>query len=153
MALVVDTGVLYAALYVDDPDHEVCVSLLAETTEQRIVPAAVLVELDYWVRKAASADSWLMFCEDVSAGAYTIAPLDSRTLERAARLQVKYADLSLDLTDAVVFTVCETIGETKVATLDHRDFSVLRTDDGSALELLPERSDLKVVPPRAPVRT
>ncbi len=39
--------------------------------------------------------------------------------------------------NAAVFATCEALGETKVATLDRRHFSVLRTEDGSTLDLLP----------------
>jgi len=39
---------------------------------------------------------------------------------------------------AAVFLTCVELGEDKVATLDHRHFSVLRTEDGRALRLLPE---------------
>lgn len=137
MALVLDTGVLYAALDDSDPDHERCRDLLAETSEQRVIPAAVLVELDYWVRKFASADVWLSFCEDVHAGAYTIHPLDATLLLRTAQLQRRYADFPLGLVDATVFCSCEALGERKVATLDRRHFSVLKTEDSRTLELLP----------------
>lgn len=138
MALVLDTGVLYAALDTTDPDHERSAELLEGASERLVIPAPVLVELDYWVRKFASEDAWLAFCEDVHAGAYALYPFDASLLLSAAQLQAKYADLPLDLVDAVVFTTCETISERKVATLDRRHFTVLRTRDGKALEILPE---------------
>jgi len=137
VALVLDTGVLYAALDTEDPDHRACAELISGAAEQLIIPAPVLVELDYWVRKFGSSDAWLSFCEDVQSGAYVLYPLDARLLLAAAQLQVHFADLPLNLVDAVVFATCETLGEPKVATLDHRDFGVLRTQAGSALELLP----------------
>ena len=140
MALVLDTGVLYAALDEADQDHDPCLALLVESTEQLIVPSPVFVELDYWIRKFAAPDDWLTFCEDVAAGAYTIYPLDAALLLASAKLEVKHADLRLGLVDASVFAVCEKIGETKVATLDHRHFSVLRTSEGLALELVPAKA-------------
>lgn len=138
MALVLDTGVLYAALDESDRDHRACAELLETTAEQLIIPAPVLVELDYWVRKFATADVWLAFCEDVLAGAYAVFPLDAQLLVSAAQIQARYSDLPLGLTDAAVFATCETIGERKVATLDRRHFSVLRTREGRALEIVPE---------------
>lgn len=39
--------------------------------------------------------------------------------------------------DAVVFETCEALGERKLASLDRRHFSVLRTRGGGPLELLP----------------
>lgn len=137
MALVLDTSVVYAALNADDPAHSACATLLREATEPLVVPGPVLPQLDYWVRKIASADAWLAFCEDVVAGAYEIYHLSPALVVESASLQVRYADLPLDFVDAAVFVVCGALGERKVATLDHRDFSVLRTPAGEALTLLP----------------
>jgi uncharacterized protein len=137
VALVLDTGVLYAALDENDADHHACVGLLGSTVEQLVIPSPVLTELDDWIRKFATADAWLTFCEDVGAGAFVIYPLDAELLVTAARLQALYADLPLGLVDAAVFVTCEALGERKVATLDHRDFGVLRTNDGTALDIVP----------------
>lgn len=137
MALVLDTGILFAALDTDDPDHDRCRELIQSSREALVIPAPVFVQLDYWIRKVAGAEAWLAFCESVAAGAYTIHQLDTRILSRAAELQTRYANISLDLVDAAVFATCEALGEKKVATLDRRDFGLLRTADGRALELLP----------------
>jgi predicted nucleic acid-binding protein len=45
---------------------------------------------------------------------------------RAAGLEGLYDTLELGLVDAVVIANCERLGETKVATLDRHDFSVVR---------------------------
>lgn len=47
MALIVDTGPLYAALDRSDADHAACRHLLESTTESLVVPAPVLVEVAY----------------------------------------------------------------------------------------------------------
>jgi hypothetical protein len=54
---------------------------------------------------------------------------------RAAQLDVQYADLGLGFVDASVIATCETLGETKVATLDRRH--VVRPRHCDALTLLP----------------
>ena len=137
MALVLDTGVIYAALYRDDPDHEACASLLQEATEQLIIPDPVLVELDYWLGQAASLDVWQQFSDDVAVGAYALWPVDSSLLSAASRLQRRFEDQPIGFVDAAVFCTCAALGEEKVATLDQRHFSVLRTEQGRSLDLLP----------------
>ena len=137
MALVLDTGVIYAALDENDADHERCAALIATTNETLVVPSPVLVELDYWLRKNATLDVWLAFAADLYATAYTLWPADSSIALAAARLQSRFADQGLGFVDAAVFCSCQALGERKVATLDRRHFSVLRTDDGRALDLLP----------------
>ncbi len=138
MALVLDTGVIYASLDASDADHIRCVALLEGCDEQLVIPSPVLVEVDYLIAKHASLDVWAVFCEDVQAGAYLILPTDPQSLHRAAQIQQQYADQPIGFVDASVLSTCETLGEDKVATLDRRHFSVLRTLDGKALRLLPE---------------
>lgn len=137
MALVLDTGVIYAALDERDADHERCAALIAGSNETLVVPSPVLVELDYWLRKNATVDVWLAFADDLYSAAYTVWPADAAIVLAAARLQSRFADQNLGFVDAAVFCSCEALGERKVATLDHRHFSLLRTNDGRALDLLP----------------
>lgn len=138
MTLVLDTSVVLAALDADDPDHARSAELIQNAHEQLLLPVPILVELDYWIGKKASVEVWRAFCDDVEAGAYSLMHLDRHLLARAADLQMKFSDQAIGLVDAAVFATCEVIGEDKVATLDHRHFSVLRTSDGKALTLLPD---------------
>jgi hypothetical protein len=135
LALVLDTGVIYAALDENDADHARCAALIATAKETLVVPSPVLVELDYWLRKNATLDVWLAFAADLYSAAYTLWPADA-SIALSAALS-RFADQSLGFVDAAVFCSCQALGERKVATLDRRHFSVLRTDDGRALELLP----------------
>jgi predicted nucleic acid-binding protein len=56
---------------------------------------------------------------------------------RVAELVEKYADLRLGLVDASVVAVAERFGVVTVATLNHRDFRVVRPKHAAALELVP----------------
>jgi predicted nucleic acid-binding protein len=47
VALICDTGPLYAAMDRADADHRVCAALLANFREPVAVPAPVIVELDW----------------------------------------------------------------------------------------------------------
>jgi uncharacterized protein len=140
MALVLDTGVIYAALDEADADHQACADVILESNEQLVIVEPVLVELDYWIRKYSHVDAWLTFAEDVEGGAYALMPVDADLLVGAARLQARYADQPIGFVDAAVFTACELLGEDKVATLDSRHFGTMRTKEGRALRLLPADS-------------
>jgi len=137
VALVLDTGVLFAAHVTDDDAHEDCRTLLADAHEPLVVPAPVFVELEYLFRRRSSMANWMRVAEDVAAGAFTIYPLDGAGVLAAAKVQERYADLPLGFVDAAVFATCVALGESKVATLDRRHFSVLRVAKGVSLELLP----------------
>lgn len=137
MALVLDTGPILALLDAGDPAHERSVAMVDELREDLVVPGCVLVEVDYWARKLLGPAAWDIFVEDIAAGAYRLEPLTLDDLRRASELECRYQDLDLGLVDASVIALCERLGETKVATLDRRDFSVVRPSHCDSLQLLP----------------
>jgi len=57
--------------------------------------------------------------------------------QRVAELIKTYADLGLDLIDASLVAVAERLHLTAIATLNHRDFRVVRPAHAEAFELLP----------------
>lgn len=137
MALILDTGPLLAAIDAADPDHRACAALLRDVTEDLVVPALVLTELDYWCGRRLGAGAWLTFLDDVIAGAFRIECPTTSDLERCRGLQDQYADLSLGVVDASVIALAERIGERRIATLDHRHFGVVRPAHTTAFELWP----------------
>ena len=138
MALVLDTGPIVALLDAADPEHERCVAMVAGLHEDLIVPAAVLVEVDYWLLKLYGHQPWQSFMEDVASGAYRLHQISETILHRAGEIERQYAELDLGLVDATVIATCEELDEPKVATLDRRDFSVVRPCHRDHLMLLPE---------------
>jgi predicted nucleic acid-binding protein len=136
VALIVDTGPLVALLDATDPDHERCEELLQGTDEPRVVPVCVLVEVEYMVRPWPGAFRALV--ADFDSGALDLLDLPLRWLARAGELLDRYRELPLGLVDATVIAATEMLEEPKLATLDHRHFSVVRPDHVSGLTLLPE---------------
>jgi predicted nucleic acid-binding protein len=134
VALVLDTSVLLAALDAADLDHRPCAGLIAEASEELIVPSLVLSELDYWCHERLTGEVWLAFLEDVLAGAYTAESPTHEDLRRCHELQ---GDLRLGVVDASLLALAERLGEPKIATLDHRHFATVRPRHVEALILLP----------------
>lgn len=118
-----------------DPDHGRCADLLQGSTEPRVVPVFVLVEVEYLVRQWPEAFPALL--ADFETGALELVDLPPRWLKRAGELVARYRDLSLGLVDASVIAASEMLDEPKVATLDHRHFTVVRPAHVDALTLLP----------------
>ena len=138
MALIVDTGPLLAALDSADPDHKRCATLLTDETEDLVVPALVLGELDYWCARRLSIDAWLIFLDDVLAGVYRVEAPTAADLERCRQLQDQYRDLVLGVVDSSVIALAERLDEPKLATLDQRHFRTVRPAHVPAFELLPD---------------
>ncbi|MEX2446589.1 MAG: PIN domain-containing protein [Dehalococcoidia bacterium] len=137
MALILDTGPVVALLNANDRHHARCVELVREARELLVIPAATLVEIDYWVDAHLTPDAWVTFTSDLAAGAYRLEAVTEADIVRAAHLQQQYADLRLGFVDASVIALCERLDEPKVATLDRRHFSVVRPRHVPSLELLP----------------
>lgn len=137
MALILDTGPVLAYLDRSDRDHHACRALIAETAERRIIPSPVLVEVDYWCSERLGVGAFLALLADVVAGAFALEHPTSADLQRIHVLVDRYADNDLGYVDAAVISLAERLAEPKVATLDHRHFSVVRPAHVDALELLP----------------
>jgi predicted nucleic acid-binding protein len=138
VALVVDTGPLYAWFDADDPDHERCGDLLDGSDEPIVVPAPVVAELEWVATSRGGREAFGVCIENIEAGSLEIADLTVADYGRANALIRRYADFPLGFVDAAVIVICERLGEPKVATLDHRHFSVIRPSHTKALRLLPD---------------
>jgi predicted nucleic acid-binding protein len=121
---------------VDDADHEACARLLTEVDEELVVPAPVLVELE-WLGLSRGIPARDAALADVTAGTLLVADLTLEDYARIGELCAVYEDLRLGFVDAAVVAVVEQYREPRVATLDHRHFSVVRPRHVRALELLP----------------
>lgn len=137
MALVLDTGPLYASLDRHDTYHEACRRLLLAAHEPLLIPEPVLVEVDYWVQTRLHAGLFVALLDDILAGAYEVVPLVAEDFRRVRELCDRYADADIGFVDAAVFAIVERLAEPKLATLDHRHFGMMRPRHVDALELLP----------------
>jgi predicted nucleic acid-binding protein len=138
VALILDTGPLYASLDRSDDDHRVCRELIEAATEQLIVPAPVLVEVDYWIHQRLHPGVLVAFLSDITDGAYWVEDLLPQDYHRVRELCDRYHDSDIGFVDAAVLAIVERLNEPKLATLDHRHFGLLRPRHVEALTLLPE---------------
>ena len=138
MALVLDTGPLYASLDRRDGSHRACRQLIEQASEPLVIPAPVIVEVDYWVRKWLHAGALAAFLDDILDGAYVVEDLQAEDYRRIRQLCDRYADANIGFVDAGVMAVVERLDESKLATLDRRHFGLIRPRHVGALRLLPE---------------
>lgn len=136
MTLVLDTGPLLASIDPSDPRHRPCADLLRRR-ERLVVPAPVLVELDYWCEAKRLMPAFDDVLRNVRRGAMTIEPVVADDYDRILEIRSDYRDLRVGFVDAAVLAIVERLGERKLATLDRRHFAVMRPRHVAALELLP----------------
>lgn len=101
-----------------------------------MVSPLVLAELDFLLRARVSPLVARAFLDDVTQGAYEVAPLTPVTMRKCLQLDRQHADLNLGLTDAHVMTLTQDEPNREVLTLDHRHFRAV-SPGGEPMRLLP----------------
>jgi len=137
MALILDTGPLYASLDRSDQDHAACRALIEAAQELLVIPAPVLVEVDYWIHQRLNPGALVALLTDIEAGAYVVADLTASDYTRVRELCDRYADADIGFVDAAVLAVVERLNEPKLATLDRRHFSLLQPRHRDSIDLIP----------------
>jgi predicted nucleic acid-binding protein len=138
VALILDTGPLYASLDRSDDDHARCRSLIEEADEPLLIPAPVLVEVEYLSHRSRHPGVLVALLSDIESGAYDVAALAASDYRRVRELCDRYADADIGFVDASVLAIVERLEEQKLVTLDHRHFGILRPRHVDTLRLLPD---------------
>lgn len=137
MKVPIDTGVLLGAVDTDDRHHERCVQVVSQHVGQLLAPALVVAETAWMIEATLGPEAEAHFVDSVAHGEIEVIDLGTDDYGRCADLIRTYADLGLGLVDASVVVVAERLGLTTVATLNHRDFRVVRPRHVAAFELIP----------------
>jgi predicted nucleic acid-binding protein len=138
--IVVDTGVLVAAVNRRDKFHASCAAFLDHTNEPLVVPAMVVTEVCYMLarhRNGGGPKLAATFLDALATENLAVHAPTAADFARIAELVRRYADLPLDAVDAAVITTAERLGASKVATVDRKDFRIVVPAHRDAFELLP----------------
>lgn len=131
-----DTNVLLAAADTSAAGHSQCCTLLDQETGIAIT-APVATESAWMIESRLGAQTEAAFVASIAAGELDVIDLNSGDWSRCAELIETYDDLGLGLVDASPVAVAERLGVTTIATLNHRDFTVVRPAHCVAFELVP----------------
>ena len=136
--IVVDTGVLLAVADSDDRWHTRCQALLEQyPSAQLALPAPVIPETAWMIASVLGPEVEGAFVASVARGDFAIIDLLPADWTRTSELVVRYADLNLGTVDASVIAVAERLNVVTVATINPRDFWVVRPNHCDAFELVP----------------
>ena len=137
MAILADTGPLYAAIDRADSEHERCVAALARIREPIIVPFPVIVEVCRLIQRRLQAEHQSRFLRSLTMGELEVEHLGDPDILRAADLVERYADARFGFVDASVVALAERFSVTRLLTLDRRDFSLVRPTHCPSFEFIP----------------
>jgi uncharacterized protein len=137
--IIVDTGVLVAAVNRRDSFHASCAAFLDQVREPLIVPAMVVTEVCYMLARPRHGHPKLAatFLDALATESLDVEAPTTADFARIAELVRRYSDLPLDAVDAAVIATAERRGATKIATVDRKDFRIVVPTHCDAFELLP----------------
>ncbi len=126
--LVADTGGLLRALAARPDGSETWPSFASALRDASavIVPAMVLAEVDYFLRRERAAMRRLIAEIFDPTTRYEFEPATAPDVARALQLDLKFADLELGLVDGMVAAVAERRRVYRILTIDHADFNAVR---------------------------
>jgi predicted nucleic acid-binding protein len=126
--ILVDTGPLVALFDPRDGDHKKCATRLAKIAEPLCTTLPVLTEAFHLLDPGSVGSQRLM--DFITDRGLQVWFLDDRSLSRAFELMVRYADHPMDLADASLVVLAETLKVRKVFTIDRDDFTAYRIQRG-----------------------
>jgi predicted nucleic acid-binding protein len=133
---VADTGPLVAVVRKREKSHRKCVAALKAFRPPLLTCWPVLTEAAWLLRGEPGGIKALGGL--VESGSVKLVELDESALQWIITFLERYASAGAQMADAAVMYIAEREGIDAVFTLDRRDFSVYRTTDGRALEIVPK---------------
>jgi uncharacterized protein len=133
---VADTDGLVATVRKREKAHKKCVAALKLLRPPLLTCWPVLTEVAWLLRDEPGGIRAIGGL--VQSGSVRLVELDESALHWMIAFLDRYASVGAQMADAALMYVAEREGIDTVFTLDRRDFSVYRTTDGRALEIVPE---------------
>ena len=124
--ILADTGFLYALLDKDDAWHARCRDAAAILQEGLITTWPVLTESIHLISRWLSCEPAMALMEEVAAGEITVWDIPADARSKIPTLMRRYADLPMDLADASLVLLAESLGHGRILTTDQRDFRTYR---------------------------
>ena len=135
MAVLLDTGILYAYYDRSDNWHQRAVDIVRAEEGGLIVPAPVIPEVDHLLGARLGAKARMLFYRGLTEGYYFVADLPREQYARVVEINRQFADLDLGFVDAAVVAIAEALGLRRVATTDRRHF--VPVGGSLSLQILP----------------
>ncbi len=135
--LLVDTNVWLAAADRRARRHDECLALVTAQRVGLASTAAVIAETAWLPLDRDGPNAQQQFIGSILTGDIGVIDLTATDWARVHELITVYADASLDIIDASTIAVAERLNQTVIATLDERDFRIVRPAHIEAFELLP----------------
>ncbi|MDH3403886.1 MAG: PIN domain-containing protein [Acidobacteriota bacterium] len=135
MAILLDTGIVYAYYDASDRWHRASAALLAREAGGLLIPGPVVPEVDHLLGARLGREARWTFYRGLVEAAYLVIDLPQEAVAGLEEVDRRFADLELGFVDCAVAVLAETRGIRRIATADRRHFEPLARAFG--WELLP----------------
>lgn len=135
--LLIDSGFLYALFDQSDRYYEAVAAVAELEGGVAVVPDVVLVEVAFLLRRAGGVLAVVRFLEAFAQGDFQLEALTLGDLRQARALMKQYADAQLDFVDVCVMAIAARLGTGRIATIDPRDFLLVRPEHVEYFEIYP----------------
>ena len=139
--ILADTGFLYALLDKRDAWHERSVVALERADEGLITTWPVLTEAVHLIMRSLGTPPAVALMQDVAEGGVAVWNLTIEAQQKMPVLMKRYSDLPMDLADASLVLLAESIGHGRIFTTDERDFRTYRWKSRAPFENLLEAAE------------
>jgi predicted nucleic acid-binding protein len=149
VAVLLDTGVVYAYYDRSDRWHSAAASLLTHEAGGLLLPDVVVPEIDHLLGARLGREARRFFYLGLVDASFLLIDLPQDRIARVAEIDRRFENLDLGFVDAAIVALAESLDVRRIATVDRRHFDPLAR--AFELELLPA-SEQPQQPPARPTR-
>lgn len=124
--IIADTGFWLALANAKDKHHIPAKKALVALHASLITTWPVMTETCHLLLNRLGRHSQISFVDSFKSGGFEVFSLQVHHAPRLKDLMVKYADLPMDLADASLVILAESLGHGRILSTDRRDFNSYR---------------------------
>ena len=144
MAVLLDSGIVYAYYDRSDRWHGAAVELVRAEAGALMLPAPVVPEVDHLLGVRLGRAARRLFYRGLTEASFLLVELPQERVARVAQIDEQFAELDLGFVDAAIVALAESTGVSRIATADRLHFEPLARAFG--LELVPAPPAAKPAP-------
>lgn len=142
MAVLLDSGILYAYYDRSDRWHRSAVELVKSEPGGLLLPSAVVPEVDHLLGERLGREARRLFYRGLVEASYVLVELPQERVARLREIDEQFAELDLGFVDCALVALTESTGVKRIATADRRHFEPLARTFG--LTLVPPAPKMEI---------
>ena len=135
MAILLDSGILYAYYDRSDRWHAAAGELISSEVGALLLPVPVVAEVDHLLGVRLGREARRLLYRGLVDAHFLLVDVPQERLGRIAEIDLQFSDLELGFVDSAIVAIAESLSVRRIATTDRRHFAPLARAFG--LEIVP----------------